>query len=221
MPISIGQYAQVLLKGKELIERVAPRYDANPTKLYRVKRTLLANQKLILKCDGDVYGVFVDDDDLLPNATQTINQTGFNPANMKDHDDTTYSPSAADITAGSTVNHATWDFGSIANRIIIYNASAPTTLCQVRVLISNDNSTYTQIAGGSSINDIYYGSFRYVRIQSYNGDTGSQAAGNWKYYSLEVYSPNIRKEYQTLSEIVRMVTVVGKSNSWFYEVLSE
>jgi len=202
-------------------ERVQPRYDSAVTLIYSTKRFLPAGTELRLITNSDVYDVVIEDDDLIPGATETILETGFNSAPVKDHDDDTYTTPAANIAAGATVDHVVWDLGSDASRVLCAKIATDLGILNARVAVSSDGSTWTIAvsAGGSAVLAAYYGSFRYVKLQSYNGSTSSYGATYWKYYSVEVYPPNLRKILVATADMYKMIRVVSRYSSQLLELM--
>jgi hypothetical protein len=202
-------------------ERVQPRYDSAVTLIYSIKRFLSAGTELRLITNSDVYDVVIDDDDLIPGAAETILEPGFNPAPVKDHDDDTSAAPAASIAAGAIVDHVVWDLGSVASRVLCAKIATNYGTLNAFVLVSSDGSKWTTAvsAGGGAVLAAYYGSFRYVKLQSYNGSTSSYSGTNWKYYSVEVYPPNLRKILVATADMYKMIRVVSRYSSQLLELM--
>jgi len=204
-----------------IAERVAPRYDPSPVVIYSARRLLAAGTELRLITNSDVYGVYIDDDDLIPRAAETVLESGFDTSRVKDHDDTTYATPVADLAVGEVRDHALWDLGSIAWRVLcaVLRGSYTTTL--TRVLVSSDGAAWTTAVecAGATCTAAYYASFRYVKLQSYNKATQASFADHFRYYSVEVYPPNLRKMLVATADMYKMIRAVSRYSSQLLEFM--
>jgi hypothetical protein len=126
---------------------------------------------------------------LILSATETILKSGFDPTNAKDHDLNTYSLCQS---AWGSVDLVKYDLGSVAERIILFDAegskSGTSVIIQILLYVSSDDVNYTMIAYADSprVQAALKVTFRYIKVKQSVYST----AADGKLYGLEVYTPS-------------------------------
>jgi len=184
-----------------------------PEIIYRGRVEFIADKTRVKGAlNGSGYGALVDEDeDLIPGATETILETNFDPANLKDHNDDTYTTPAADMGAGEVRDHVKYDLGSSARRAVILKAYSAADTTIVRVLVSDDDATYTKVIefSGATKTVAAIASFRYIKLQSENTGTGTASATAWEFYTLEVYPAQALPFTKTITKTTHVKKLVS------------
>lgn len=162
------------------------------SKLYDASPLLDQNVGIYVKAVGQGYiTVSIVDDDLIPQASETILDSGFDTAPLKDHDDDTLSNPATDpIPANTEISLARWDLGAIKTVFLRVKIDAVSGVVRfARLYISKDGSTWTRLLNrrGDPSEFISVEELRYIEIRAYNGRSSEDSAGNYKYYYVEAY----------------------------------
>jgi len=203
-----------------IIERVAPRYDASLTLLSRTYRFVRANTIFDgISSDVVVIGG-IPELDLLPTFTETILYPGFNPAPMKDYNDSTYTTGIA--TPSTPTDYVMYDMGMLRDVVIlavIRGTNSGYTRCRVRV--SPDNVTYTTVidSAGITTSTTYIAlatGVRYIRLSGFDAST-SPSTCEW--YTLEVYERVNRRIYRNDRDRVLPITFITRGYSHILEVI--
>lgn len=206
---------------KSLIaERVPPRYDFDVALTYSVRRLLSAGTELKLVTTSDVGGIYTEDDDLLPGAAERVLESGFDTAPLKDHDDATYTTPASDVPGGAERDHAEWDLGSLAYRVVVLVFESTSELYRGRVYVSADRLFWYKVidCGGGVCASAYGGSFRYVKLSSYNAGGYTAIRENFRHRSLEVYPAVGRKSLVAGEGTVKTIRVATRYFSQLLEL---
>jgi hypothetical protein len=192
-------------------------YNSGNYTVYREKRLVKANTKFILFNDAQLFYLGDESNDLLPSAVKTILQTGFDDTNLKDYNDYTYSRPYGQISNGATQDLVKYDFGSINYRFIYLKIeSGATGGIYTRVLISNDDATYTKLAeaNNSIIASPYYVQFRYIKLQVYNATSYTADGVYWRYFTLEVYNPSSTNTITYTSNVFKLINAFIYNGSY-------
>jgi len=179
-------------KREENVSYIVSRATGNPKIIYEGSQALIKDTTRIRgRLEGTGYGglFFRVDDDKVPGAVETILESGFNSANVKDHDDATYATLVTNLPAVTTRDHVQWDLGAIKRRAIKYKLYSAGGLFYARILISDDGTTWTKVVevANATVSDIIFESFRYIKLQSSNGSTGTAYVDQINYYTIEVF----------------------------------
>ena len=168
--------------------------STSSSEIYRAVQYLNSGDTVIGKIsDVPENGVLIVRSVTSPNyGTETILETGFNPANMKDFNDSTYATPVTDLNAGEKRTHVMWDLGSSKTVLIRYKILGADVSAFARILGSNDNSTYTTLVeSNNTIKDgVLIATYRYFKLQSENKSTTSLPAAAFLYYTVEIYPLN-------------------------------
>jgi hypothetical protein len=204
-----------------IAERVPPRYDPGPAVIYTARRLLAAGTEIRLYTTGDTYGVYVEDEDLIPSARETVLQSGFNAPAVRDHDDETYAVALGTIGAGQSVDHVVWDLGSVADRVVVAKLYTASTLCYARVVVSSDGASWGDAVTcvGATCLGAWRGLFRYVKLTSTNAGASVVSGDLFRYYTLEVYPANLRKVLVSTEDTYKLVRVVASGGSQLIELM--
>lgn len=213
------------------IEKILEGLDNTKLK-YSGSKVIPRNSKVVGVLRGTGNGNLIlapsSTDDLIAGATETILDAGFDPTNIKDHDDDTYSDSTSSIGLTTEVEMVKYDLGSIAQRVIylVYEsigANAYRTDIYNRVYISDDDVSYTLILdnnvnGKTVFVDVQ--SFRYIKLATYNASSSTSYAGFGRIYTLEVYDLlplDIQKEVDVLSDKDQYIILAydGSANVYY------
>jgi len=195
-----------------VIERVAPRYDANLTVIHRGWRVFKDKTRLLLVSTGANSTVATDTEELIRRATETLHDTGADPSKWKDFDDNTYNERALDY--GETRDIATYDFGVPRGVVAYFKAIGSATAIVARLQASGDCSTFTTIAEGYNVTVALAVTARCLRIQVYNSDTVNVQF--MRIYTLEAY-PIVRE--LIVQGGARFLNVIAHGYSQLLEVI--
>jgi len=132
--------------------------------------------------------------DLVPSATETVLLSGFDPTNMKDHDDSTYARATADqsYTASTEVPLIRYDFGAVAPRAV-YLRVHYTWLSdsKLNVYASSDGSSWSSIisvdTSAGEVATATVVSFRYLELRVLLSSDISAGGTLAEINTLEVY----------------------------------
>jgi hypothetical protein len=208
-----------------VFERVAPRYDASLTLVFRGRRMLYPNSELRLYSTSTDAAIFTEDDDVLVNATETILYTGFNSSAVKDRNDDTYADAVNSIAAGETRDLVKWDLGSIITGYVIAKIECYTSGVYTRVLVSNDDVTYSilcEIGTVATVTRVVKASFRYLKLQVYNSSAGTASSSAAKFYTVEVYPESKKKNILRItssSPMSKLINIITHGYSSVLEVV--
>jgi hypothetical protein len=204
-----------------IAERVPPRHDPGLAVIYTARRLLVAGTELRLITNSDVYGIVVDDDDLLPHAAERVLEPGFDTSRVKDHDDDTYATPATGLAAYTWRDHVEWDLGSVAPRIVYARLYSRLTCMSVSVGVSADRVRWGVAVecAGAVCTGAFHGSFRYVRLRSKNDCSFNAGREDFRYYSVEVYPPNIRKVFTATADVYKTLRVFSRYSSQLLEFM--
>jgi hypothetical protein len=201
-----------------IIERVPPRYDASLTILYRARRFIRANTRFVGMSSGTLL-LFLEDDDLIRNATETILAPGFDPANMKDSEDVTFSQIT--VPPATTINIVRYDLGAVMDIAIVIALSSQSSANYCRLDVSNDNITYTNILNhnGTHRTFLLITTARYILLNANNTSTTTSQRCN--FHTLEAYkwSPSSNVDRTITSTVLKTMTVIGRGYSHLLEVI--
>jgi hypothetical protein len=207
---------------KFAIERVSPRYDASYALALRTRRILCPRSELRLYSSDPTSGIYIDDHDLLPTATETILYEGFNTSAIKDKNDNTYA-NIVDGMGPGVRDLVKYDFGKVVDAFVLMRAHSSNAETYSRALISNDDVSYSTLfeVVNATATLIARASFRYIKLQTeYVGAAGTAiTAEASKYYSLEVY-PLGNKNVQVEESGVKTVTAILRGYSSILEVIT-
>jgi hypothetical protein len=205
---------------KFAIERVSPRYDASYALALRTRRILCPRSELRLYSSDPTSGIYIDDHDMIPQATETILYEGFNVSAIKDKDDNTYANIVSGMTAGVR-DLIKYDFGEVVDAFVLMRAHSANAETYSRALISNDDVAYSTLfeVVNATATLIARASFRYIKLQTEFIGTGVIVADASKYYSLEVY-PLGNKTVQVEESGVKTVTAILRGYSSVLEVIT-
>ncbi len=168
-----------------------------PYVVMRERRGIKSGTKFMLVGNAQPFFLGDETNDLLPGATKTVLQTGFDDTNLRDHDDSTCAYPAGNIRYGSTYDLVKYDFRSVGYRFVyvkMWNKTDPWV--NVRVLISNDDVNYNVLAqlSGSLVGETYTGvlgaTFRYIKLQIKSDARETYSNSLCCYYTVEVYWPS-------------------------------
>ena len=203
-----------------VIERVAPRYDATYTVIYRTvaRRLFSRGTRFILVSTDANSTITVGSQDLIPGATETLHVT-IDSSLWKDKDDTTFA--GYRVGAGATVDIATYDLGASMDLAVVIACSADynnTVAC--RVLVSGDCTTFTQVLELPSRVAIQVGgtvtNAQCLRIQLYN--YGASPSGG-QIRSFEAYRLPPVRDVTIPAGTLEMISTVAKGVSQLLEVI--
>ncbi len=201
-----------------IIERASRGFSSDALEVYNSSGQF-KNSRFIYFVEASA-SVFVKNrsSDPIPTATEIILDGGFNPANVKDHDDNTYATTSTSVPGGSTVDHVKYDLGSVVTGFLRAIIQSATAYLYTRVLVSSDDTTYTTVCEvvNSLAKCVYYGSFRYVKLQSYNSGSSGISGSNTRFYSVEVYPPDNNTEFVFNDEFGDILALVYNG---YYQLL--
>ncbi len=204
-----------------IIERVGRGFTSGVSEIYRLS-TFFRNSKFVLIAKADASAIIKNrSGDLIPTATETILDTGFDPTNAKDHNDSTCSSTTTTLDANASIDHVKWDLGSVANRFLVALISSGTAGVYTRVLVSSDDATYTEVAevNGGTVKAVYYGSFRYVKLQTINSNVSALSGSYTRFCSVEVYPPNTDTEISLINELAEFFVLLYNGYYQLIEVV--
>jgi hypothetical protein len=210
-----------------IIERVAPRYDANDVMIYDVVRVIKAGTTFILITDGSRYNIVSRfDDNIFPSiiASETVVDANFGPiANLRDNNDSTYATSSTTVSPASEQELARWDLGASRTGYIFLKVWSGGVF-NTRIYVSSDGTTWTLVYNVGLNGDamIYVSNFRYLSLRVYNTDTsvGRTISGYWKIYELEFFPPNIRNILSYNTQVTKPIAVFSIGYSQLLEVIT-
>jgi len=205
-----------------IAERVAPRYDTALALIYSARRALGAGTEFRLITNSDIYGVYIDDDDaVLKAVSETVHETGFRAALVKDHNDATYATPVTNLSAGETRAHVTWDLGSLRWWLIVAVLETDSSSYYADVETSSDGATWSVSVrcAGTRCTVVSRQYFRYIRLRSTNNSPSIAANTAFRYYTLEVYPENIRKTLVVTADSVKTVRVISRYASQLLEFM--
>jgi hypothetical protein len=160
--------------------------------------------------------------DVIPNSTETILDPYFTSIHLiKDHDDETYAYRNAVINAGQTIDHVVYDLGSVKRLFLRSVISSGISGLFVRVQVSVDGSIYSTVcmAHGSE-KCVYYGDFRYIKLQSYNSNTYGVAGSYARFHSIEAYPPDTNEEIVFTNETGNVLALLWYGHYHLLEVIT-
>ena len=204
-----------------IIER-ARGYSSSFSKIYDEARFI--NAVLYLLGSGRGAIAVIPDDDIVYNKTWTVITapvSGTAPDCVTDHNDSTNC--SWNVNPSSFIDLLSVDLGSQATgilRIVHYTTDAYLT---VRLSVSNDNVTWTEIwnaysSAGVTESFIYINGYRYLKFSFRN--TYSSAITGYL-YSIEFYPDTILSISRSFSNVVKRVVVfVYGAYYQFLEVIS-
>jgi hypothetical protein len=220
MPADVWGYpTRTLTERFAIIERVPPRYDSSLTLVFRGKRVIKGGTRFI-GVSNDVIVVGVEDNELIRSATETILLPSFDPANMKDSNDDTYSSATVPGTGGLEYvqrDFVKYDVGSVRNMCILLIVQSTSTAMYCLLDVSNDDRTYTNILAFNGTTKTTYmllTSARYIKLWGRNYATGSNAC--W-FYTLEAY--DVEADITVTGTGVRTLTIISRGYSQVLEVI--
>ncbi len=196
---TLTKYVGVIERARGKGYEIADSVYYYPIKVMRERRAIKGGTKFMLI--GDVQNFYLGDEsnDLIPTATKTVLQTGFDDTNLKDHDDDTYSIPATDVPPNSVdpnlLELVKYDFRSVEYRYVYVKIGCDATYGSTRVLISEDDEDYYVLAmvegGEHLLEDVYGATFRYIKLAVENMMYDMpEDASKYKYYTIEVYRPS-------------------------------
>jgi hypothetical protein len=208
-----------------IFERVSPRYDASLALAYRGRRLLYPRSEIRLYSTSTESAIFTEDDELLANATETILYTGFNSAAVKDRDDDTYAHAVDDVAPGETRDLVKWDLGLVTTGYIVVKHGGAASEAYTRVLASSDDVEYTVLSetvGSATVVRVIKTAFRYLKLQVYNGATSVHPATVYKFYTVEVYPENKKKNIlrnTSPNPVSKLINIITAGYSSVLEVI--
>jgi hypothetical protein len=198
-----------------ILERVSPRYDASPTLAYRGWRILYPRSEIRLYSTSADAAIFTEEDDILANATETILYPGFRSDLVKDRDDDTYAHAVSDVAAGEERDLVKWDLGSVVTAYIVAKLQREAGGARPRILVSTDDVSYSivcEVVEPATRWFIVKSTFRYLKLQVYNSTTSAAAADLSRFYTVEVYPVNRKKNIlrntspNPVSKLINIIT---------------
>jgi hypothetical protein len=157
--------------------------------------------------------------DILRAFTEIILLPGFNPAPMKDYDDSTYTTGTA--TPSTPTDHVMYDMDVLRDVVILAVIRGTSNNTRCMVSISPDNVTYTTVidSAGSTTKTAYVAlatGARYMKLSGFDTGTGPSAC---EWYTLEVYGKVSRRIYRNERDRVLPITFITRGYSHILEVI--
>jgi hypothetical protein len=208
-----------------ILERVSPRYDASLALAYRGRRLLYPRSELRLYSSSTDAAIFTEEDDILANATETILYPGFRSDLVKDRDDDTYAHAVADVEAGETRDLVKWDLGSVVTAYVVVKHGGAASEAYTRILASSDDVEYTVLSetvGSATVVRVIKATFRYLKLQVYNGATSVHPATVYRFYTVEVYPVDRKKNIlrnTSPNPVSKLINIITAGYSSVLEVI--
>jgi len=192
-------------------------YSSGFSKIYDEGRFI--NAVLYLLGSGRGAIVLIPDDDIAYNKTWTVITapgSGTAPSCVTDHNDSTNC--GWSVGASSSIDLLSVDLGSQMNGILRFVHYTTSAYLTVRLSVSNDNVTWTEIwsAYSTSFTEtfVYINGYRYLKFSFRN--TYSSAITGYL-YSIEFYPDTILSISRSFSNVVKRVAVFV--NNAYYQLL--